>query len=185
MDWLTRSNPVAEPNPTTTARVQANAKSWAEGSLETMEHHYRQTVLSIIPLIMETDHKDWDGAWEIATKWMVNRYKGKFNVEILDWARREISPFRRATPTRTPTTTATGDSPSTHTEQPNPSQSHYPGPMAEPKLVTKMGTTTRQKGICSPPKEKPTHTEMKTASSQRNPPSPPPPKEPNPQHQET
>lgn len=70
-----------------------------------MEIHYRQTILAMVPQIMEADQKDWDEAWKIATKWMENRYKNKFNVDILDWARNEVAPFRKKPPTEASSTT--------------------------------------------------------------------------------
>lgn len=92
-EWLSRSHPVAECNTTTKARMEANARSWAENSRETMEIHYRHTIVAMIPAIKGADHKDWEGAWTVATKSMNNRYKGKFTVDILDWARAEITPL--------------------------------------------------------------------------------------------
>lgn len=96
VDHLVKFHRVAEANATTQAKLVANARSWVEGSCETMECYYRNTISTVVPKIMEADQKDWEGAWRVATKRMENRYKNKFNADILDWAQKEVAPFRKA-----------------------------------------------------------------------------------------
>lgn len=105
MDQLSKSHPVAESNKTIQAKMAANARSWADQNRDTMEIHYRQIISSMILQIIEANQQDWEEAWRVATKWMENRYKRKFNINILDWARQEVTPLRRNPPTATSTTT--------------------------------------------------------------------------------
>lgn len=96
---------MAEPNETTRARMEANARSWAEDSSETMELHYQQTLRDITPKIMAADQTDWEETWKVGTKWMEKRYKHKFNVDILGWAHEEVAPFHKKPPNGATATT--------------------------------------------------------------------------------
>lgn len=75
--------------------MEANARSRAKGSLETMGIHYLSKIEELVPAILQANQKDWDAAWEIATKWMQKRFKAKFTTAILEWALREVTPLRK------------------------------------------------------------------------------------------
>lgn len=88
---LINSSPVAELHSTTRARLESNAETWAQGSLETMELHYQQIINGLVPQILQVDQKDRDEAWKIASKWMKGRYKTTFKEAILDWAQKRVN----------------------------------------------------------------------------------------------
>lgn len=157
-DRSSRSHLVAEPNDTTRARMETNARSWAKNSRDTMEIHYRQTIQAMIPSIMGADHNGWDGPWKIATRWMENRYKNKFNVEILDWARRELAPFRKEPPTEIPSTTQTQKCPSPNNPE-TATLSEPPTKLKSPRSQTKNKT----------PSKKISPTEIKTTTADQDP----------------
>lgn len=154
---LSKSHPVADSNATTRARMEANARSWAENSRETMEIHYRNTISNIAPAIKGADQDGWEEAWTVATKWMFNRYKEKFNVEILDWAWKEITPFRKEPPRKaSATATQSHDSPSPSSPI-NPSTTNSSGdPEISPKKTpSKTRNPTPKKTGTTPKGNKP------------------------------
>lgn len=97
VDKLSKLNKVAEPTPTTQARLEQNARFWAKGSLEAMEVHYLRTIEELTPRILQANQDDWEAAWETATNWMRKRFKTRFTTTILAWALREVSTLKKGT----------------------------------------------------------------------------------------
>lgn len=136
---LSRRCKLAQSTPSAQAQMEACARSWAKGSLETMETHYLNQIEQLVPAISQANQQDWDMAWEIATKWMQKRFKARFTPTILEWALREVTCLRKPNPTgippSAPTPSATSPEPPNEIPPTPPTRVRNP-PSKSPKKTT-------------------------------------------------
>lgn len=180
---LSRANRVAENTPTTQSLFEANARTWARGSIEATETHYRRVIEGLVPSILLADQADWDAAWRVATRWMKNRYGTKYNDSALNWASEEIAPLKKPTqqemrplsplpdtPPRSQTSTleTTPNSPPSPPSDAIPPSQQTPPQVPRIKINIKGETPTITSTTEETPQTHDTNTEPKTPTKKIN-----------------